>query len=89
MPIQMRDTMEDYQRDVKRARLDESPSEEDILRLLCQRESLRQARRFSESDAIREELRAMGIELFDNKENGGHMMAEEAHYSQLVQLSVP
>jgi len=67
MPIQMRDTMEDYQRDVKRARLDESPSEEDILRLLCQRESLRQARRFSESDAIREELRAMGIELFDKE----------------------
>lgn len=50
----------------KRARIDlESIPESEILRLVALRESARQARRFSESDAIRDELRAMGIELYD------------------------
>lgn len=53
----------------KRSRFDVGggPSEADILRLVSQRESFRQARRFSESDAIREELRAMGVELYDKE----------------------
>jgi len=41
--------------------------EEEILRLVAQRQSFRQARRFAESDAIREELRSMGIELYDKE----------------------
>lgn len=50
----------------KRARIDaETIPESEILRLVALRESARQARRFSESDAIRDELRAVGIELYD------------------------
>mmetsp|Transcript_27656 Transcript_27656/g.87894 ORF Transcript_27656/g.87894 Transcript_27656/m.87894 type:complete len:411 (-) Transcript_27656:191-1423(-) len=44
-----------------------APREEEILRLVAERESLRQARRFAESDAIREELRMMGVELYDKE----------------------
>lgn len=44
-----------------------SPSEEEILQLVAERESLRQSRRFSESDAIREQLRSMGVELYDKE----------------------
>lgn len=53
----------------KRQRLsdDDDPSEVEILRLVAQRESLRQSRRFAESDSIREELRSMGVELFDKE----------------------
>jgi len=51
---------------LKRPRLDDPP-EEEILRLVAQREQFRQARRFQESDAIREELRTMGIELYDKE----------------------
>eukprot|EP00414_Alexandrium_minutum_P011858 CAMPEP_0113833004 /NCGR_PEP_ID=MMETSP0328-20130328/7678_1 /TAXON_ID=39455 /ORGANISM="Alexandrium minutum" /LENGTH=77 /DNA_ID=CAMNT_0000801249 /DNA_START=29 /DNA_END=259 /DNA_ORIENTATION=- /assembly_acc=CAM_ASM_000350 len=60
--------MEEYQTS-KRARLDsgEGPTEMEILRLVAQRESMRQARRFPESDAIREELRSMGVELYDKE----------------------
>jgi len=52
-----------------RIRLDGSGivPEEEILRLVAQRQSFRQARRFAESDAIREELRSMGIELYDKE----------------------
>jgi len=66
--LQMRDPMEEFQQTSKRARLDtEGPSEPEILRLVAQRESMRQARRFAESDAIREELRSMGVELYDKE----------------------
>jgi len=51
----------------KRARLDDGPSEADILRLVAQRESYRQSRQFDKSDAIREELRNMGVELYDKE----------------------
>eukprot|EP00411_Alexandrium_monilatum_P014398 CAMPEP_0175272072 /NCGR_PEP_ID=MMETSP0093-20121207/46238_1 /TAXON_ID=311494 /ORGANISM="Alexandrium monilatum, Strain CCMP3105" /LENGTH=452 /DNA_ID=CAMNT_0016566853 /DNA_START=1 /DNA_END=1359 /DNA_ORIENTATION=+ len=73
--LQMRDPMEDFHSS-KRARLDgdsprgldgDGPSESEILRLVAQRESMRQARRFAESDAIREELRSMGVELYDKE----------------------
>lgn len=66
----MLETMEGHSLDsaAKRARLDiDAPSEADILRLVSQRESLRQQRRFAESDAIREELRSMGVELYDKE----------------------
>jgi len=55
--------------DSKRARFEDSadPSEEEILSLVAKRESARQARRFAESDAIREELRSMGVELYDKE----------------------
>jgi len=55
--------------DAKRARLDDiaSPSEDEILSLVAKRESARQARRFAESDLIREELRSMGVELYDKE----------------------
>jgi len=53
--------------DSKRARLDGGPSEEEILSLVAKRESARQARRFAESDLIREELRSMGVELYDKE----------------------
>mmetsp|Transcript_119906 Transcript_119906/g.339892 ORF Transcript_119906/g.339892 Transcript_119906/m.339892 type:complete len:476 (+) Transcript_119906:207-1634(+) len=42
-------------------------SEEEILQLVSEREALRQARRFPESDAIREQLRGMGVELYDKE----------------------
>eukprot|EP00928_Gymnodinium_smaydae_P008668 TRINITY_DN1315_c0_g1_i1.p1 TRINITY_DN1315_c0_g1~~TRINITY_DN1315_c0_g1_i1.p1 ORF type:complete len:481 (+),score=115.80 TRINITY_DN1315_c0_g1_i1:95-1444(+) len=42
-----------------------SPSEEEILRLVAMRETHRQARRFADSDKIREQLRNMGVELYD------------------------
>eukprot|EP00928_Gymnodinium_smaydae_P079515 TRINITY_DN6341_c0_g2_i1.p1 TRINITY_DN6341_c0_g2~~TRINITY_DN6341_c0_g2_i1.p1 ORF type:complete len:421 (-),score=97.27 TRINITY_DN6341_c0_g2_i1:160-1344(-) len=42
-------------------------SNEDILTLVSQREMHRQARRFAESDAIREELRGHGVELYDKE----------------------
>lgn len=51
---------------LKRPRMDDPP-EEEILRLVAQRETYRQARRFQESDSIREELRGMGIELYDKE----------------------
>jgi len=58
----------DYQAAAKRARVDPgAASEPEILRLVAQREAHRQARRFAESDSIREELRAMGVELFDKE----------------------
>mmetsp|Transcript_27655 Transcript_27655/g.87887 ORF Transcript_27655/g.87887 Transcript_27655/m.87887 type:complete len:476 (-) Transcript_27655:384-1811(-) len=44
-----------------------APREEEILRLVAERESLRQARRFAESDAIREQLRSSGVELYDKE----------------------
>lgn len=47
--------------------MDMQPSEEEILQLVAERESLRQARRFAESDDIREQLRNMGIELYDKE----------------------
>jgi len=65
----MRDPM-DEQPNLKRARFDDGsihPSEMEILRLVAQRESMRQARRFAESDMIREELRSMGVELYDKE----------------------
>lgn len=43
------------------------PPEEEILALVSERESMRQARRFSDSDAIREKLRNMGVELYDKE----------------------
>lgn len=42
-------------------------SEVEILRLVAERESARQARRFAESDGIREQLRSMGVELYDKE----------------------
>jgi len=53
----------------KRMRLDMAGpiSEIDILRLVAQRESARQVQRFAEADAIREELRSMGVELYDKE----------------------
>merc|ERR1719461_2380235 len=62
--------MEDYTvaAAAKRARLDfDAPSEAEILRLVAQRQSFRQARRFAESDSIREELRSMGVEVYDKE----------------------
>jgi len=53
--------------DAKRARVEDGPSEVDILRLVAQRESYRQSRQFDKSDAIREELRQMGVELYDKE----------------------
>lgn len=59
--------MEDY-RAAKRSRIDTNvPPESDILRLVSQRESFRQQRRFADSDQIREELRSMGVELYDKE----------------------
>lgn len=54
----------------KRARDEEEdveigPSEPEILRLVAARESARQARRFDEADQVREQLRSMGVELYD------------------------
>jgi len=43
------------------------PSESEILALVSERESHRQARRFADSDAIREELRKLGVELYDKE----------------------
>jgi len=64
----LRDPLADYQNASKRARFDtSSPSESEILRLVSQRETYRQARRFAESDSIREELKSMGVELFDKE----------------------
>mmetsp|Transcript_121089 Transcript_121089/g.342610 ORF Transcript_121089/g.342610 Transcript_121089/m.342610 type:complete len:439 (-) Transcript_121089:28-1344(-) len=58
----------DYQPQPKRSRVEgELVSEADILHLVAQRESMRQARRFAESDAIREQLRALGVELYDKE----------------------
>lgn len=54
-------------RPIKRQRLDDAPLEQDILMLVAQRESHRQARNFSESDTIRDQLRAMGVELYDKE----------------------
>lgn len=54
----------------KRQRLDASGSElseTDILRKVAQREMFRQTRQFAQSDAIREELRAAGVELYDKE----------------------
>lgn len=52
----------------KRARDDsQGVSEQEILRLVAERERLRQQRRFEESDSIREELRSMGVELYDKE----------------------
>jgi len=59
--------MDNYLSSAKRPRLDDGPPETEILRLVAQRESCRQARRFAESDAIREELRTMGVELYDKE----------------------
>eukprot|EP00927_Polykrikos_kofoidii_P073124 TRINITY_DN6919_c0_g1_i3.p1 TRINITY_DN6919_c0_g1~~TRINITY_DN6919_c0_g1_i3.p1 ORF type:complete len:475 (-),score=95.70 TRINITY_DN6919_c0_g1_i3:197-1525(-) len=62
--------MEDGPSNSKRARVDEAGanvSEAEILRLVAERESHRQARRFADSDAIREELRSMGVELYDKE----------------------
>lgn len=42
-------------------------TEEQILQLVSERESARVARRFTESDAIRERLRAAGVELYDKE----------------------
>eukprot|EP00933_Yihiella_yeosuensis_P043016 TRINITY_DN37718_c0_g1_i1.p1 TRINITY_DN37718_c0_g1~~TRINITY_DN37718_c0_g1_i1.p1 ORF type:complete len:365 (+),score=68.21 TRINITY_DN37718_c0_g1_i1:93-1187(+) len=61
--------MEDFQAN-NRPRLDAGApvaDEAEILRLVAQRESARQARNFQESDAIREELRNMGVDLFDKE----------------------
>lgn len=44
-----------------------SVSEAEILRLVAERESARQARRFEESDSIREQLRSYGVELYDKE----------------------
>lgn len=57
---------------IKRQRLDDehdayAPSEAEILRLVADRESFRQQRRFAESDEIRDELRSLGVELFDKE----------------------
>lgn len=49
----------------KRARVEDSPSEQEILRLVAQRDAARQARRFDEADEVREHLRSLGIELYD------------------------
>jgi len=43
------------------------PSEEEILQLVAERQAHRQARRFAESDSIRERLRSMGVELYDKE----------------------
>eukprot|EP00933_Yihiella_yeosuensis_P067642 TRINITY_DN72602_c0_g1_i1.p1 TRINITY_DN72602_c0_g1~~TRINITY_DN72602_c0_g1_i1.p1 ORF type:complete len:431 (-),score=84.20 TRINITY_DN72602_c0_g1_i1:112-1404(-) len=43
----------------------ESVSEEEILRLISERETARQARNFPQSDAIRDQLRSYGVELYD------------------------
>lgn len=52
----------------KRLRADHDvPPEGEILRLVSEREGLRQQRRFPESDDIREQLRSMGVELFDKE----------------------
>lgn len=49
----------------KRARVEVTPSESEILTFVSQRESFRQRQQFSDSDAIREQLRSLGVELFD------------------------
>jgi cysteinyl-tRNA synthetase len=41
-------------------------SEEEIVRLIGERESMRRARKFAEADAIRDELAARGIVLEDS-----------------------
>jgi len=54
----------------KRPRLDGGGgemSEVDILRKVAQREMFRQTRKFAESDAIRQELRDAGVELYDKE----------------------
>jgi cysteinyl-tRNA synthetase len=43
-----------------------TPSEEEIVRLIGERESMRRARKFAEADAIRDELAARGIVLEDS-----------------------
>mmetsp|Transcript_79671 Transcript_79671/g.165513 ORF Transcript_79671/g.165513 Transcript_79671/m.165513 type:complete len:382 (-) Transcript_79671:40-1185(-) len=55
------------ERAAKRPRGGEPPAEADILHLVSQREAHRQAKRYAESDAIREELRSMGVELYDKE----------------------
>jgi len=42
-------------------------TEDEILELVAKRESARQVRQFDESDAIREQLRAHGVELYDKE----------------------
>lgn len=42
-------------------------SEAEILSLVAERESFRHQRRFDESDAIREELRSKGVEVYDKE----------------------
>lgn len=51
----------------KRARVEpsSSPSEAEILQLVAEREAHRQRQQFGESDNIREQLRSMGVELYD------------------------
>lgn len=54
----------------KRPRLDGGGgemSEVDILRKVAQREMFRQTRKFAESDAVRQELRDAGVELYDKE----------------------
>eukprot|EP00927_Polykrikos_kofoidii_P048998 TRINITY_DN43150_c0_g1_i1.p1 TRINITY_DN43150_c0_g1~~TRINITY_DN43150_c0_g1_i1.p1 ORF type:complete len:546 (-),score=90.24 TRINITY_DN43150_c0_g1_i1:99-1577(-) len=44
-----------------------APTEEVILQYIAERESLKQARRFAESDNIRDQLRNMGVEVYDKE----------------------
>lgn len=53
----------------KKARIDggDGPSEAEILALVAKREAARQVRNFAESDAVRDMLRSMGVELYDKE----------------------
>lgn len=55
--------------DAKRQRIvvPGSPTEEEILTKVQERESYRQARQFAEADRVRDELRAVGVELYDKE----------------------
>lgn len=65
--IEMDSVMELLNSAAKRQKLNHEMSEPEILELVSRREAARQARRFEESDAIRQELRDRGVELYDKE----------------------
>jgi cysteinyl-tRNA synthetase len=54
--------------DIEFAGLDQEPVEERIERLITARRNARATKNWAESDRIRDELKAMGIVLHDNKD---------------------